>query len=278
MGKKNVPAKKPEGGGAIAAYDYGEEHAGAGLDNITNEDLAIPFLGVLQTLSPQVSKKEKKIEGAEPGMLINTVSEEITAADIDEDGEGVVIVPCLTEHIYTEWVPRDAGGGFAGRHDIGSELVQHCRANQKFGEFKTEAGNDLVETFYLYCLLLDSADAIESASPIILGFTSTKIKKYKTLMSKIRMMKGQPPLYAFKIRVRTKGESRPGGDSFNFMLDPVNGSLAESMIDPGSDQANLLTEGKSLLKAIKGGTAKAAYDSQDGAGAADPEGDGTPPF
>lgn len=37
----------------VVAHDYGVD-AGAGFENQTSEDYAIPFIGVLQALSPQV--------------------------------------------------------------------------------------------------------------------------------------------------------------------------------------------------------------------------------
>ena len=45
---------------------------------MTQEDLALPFLKVLGQLSPECNKRDAKhVEGAEPGMIINTVTNEI---------------------------------------------------------------------------------------------------------------------------------------------------------------------------------------------------------
>ena len=49
-----------------------------GAQNISQEDLALPFLKVLGQLSPEVNKRDGKyVEGAEPGKIINTVSNEL---------------------------------------------------------------------------------------------------------------------------------------------------------------------------------------------------------
>ena len=51
-----------------------EADANQGAQNISQEDLALPFLKVLGQLSPEVNKRDAKyVEGAEPGKIINTV-------------------------------------------------------------------------------------------------------------------------------------------------------------------------------------------------------------
>ena len=49
-----------------------------GAQNISQEDLALPFLKILGQLSPEVNKRDGKyVEGAEPGKIINTVTNEL---------------------------------------------------------------------------------------------------------------------------------------------------------------------------------------------------------
>ena len=76
--------------GALAAVNF-EADAGQGL-NMTQDDLALPFLKVLGQLSPECNKRDAKhVEGAEPGMIINTVTNEIY------DGvKGIDVVPVLS--------------------------------------------------------------------------------------------------------------------------------------------------------------------------------------
>ena len=71
----NQVATKKEG--ALAANIF-EADAAQGAQNISQEDLALPFLKILGQLSPEVNKTHGKyVEGAEPGMIINTVTNEI---------------------------------------------------------------------------------------------------------------------------------------------------------------------------------------------------------
>ena len=71
---------------------------GTGLEEASAGDYAIPFLRVLQSMSPQLKKSDGKyIQGAEEGNLFNTVSEAVY------DGtEGVTIIPCAYKKKFIE--------------------------------------------------------------------------------------------------------------------------------------------------------------------------------
>ena len=69
--------QKKEEAGALSTNIF-EADAGAGSQNMTQEDLALPFLKVLGQLSPEVNKQNAKfISGAEPGMIVNSVTKEL---------------------------------------------------------------------------------------------------------------------------------------------------------------------------------------------------------
>ncbi len=59
-----------------------EADAGVGLENITTEDMQIPFIRIIQALSPQLQKDDPLyIKGAEQGDIFNTVTQEMYKAD-----------------------------------------------------------------------------------------------------------------------------------------------------------------------------------------------------
>lgn len=246
----------------LPAPNFGE-FAGMGFNDQTAADRAIPFLGVLQALSPQVTDGDpKRISNAKAGDLFNTVTQELLARP-------VTIVPVCTQHVFVEWVPRDQGGGFVAQHAIDSDVVKQAQgAAKKFNELKVAKAegpgeNDLIETFYLYALLLEGPEAKESVTPIVVAFTSTKIKVYKRLMTSLLGIKSKPPMFAFRLAVSSFDDKNKKGQPFkNFKIDPVTGVLNTSMNLPGTPYAGLLTEGAALYKAVKGGTAKAAVESQ----------------
>lgn len=152
-----------------AEYAGYEEYAGQGLDDITSEDKGLPFFEVLQQMSPEV----EEVDGAKPGMIINKATKELF--------DSIRFVPACRDHVYTEWVPRDSGGGLVATHQLDSDIVKAARAKQRVGKHELPNGNELIETFYLYGMVLDADD---NPMPAVISFTSTKISAYKTLTTR----------------------------------------------------------------------------------------------
>jgi hypothetical protein len=256
MAKKEDALMKQEQ--ALAKVDFGE-YTGTGMENVTQADISIPFLGIVQKLSPQLDKThEKYIEGATEGDLFNSVTNQLL-------GTKAYFVPCCKDSQYVEWVPRDKGGGLVGMHAPGSEFVRDIksRATDQF-KLKTDEGNDLIETHYVYGMLIAGATGKTVETPIVIGFSSSKIKVYRTqLMTPIRTIKGNPPMCAFRFEISTVPAKNKAGQPYhNFKIVPACGSMAQSANLPGTDYEGLLKEGKCLVEAVHGGTAKAAVESQ----------------
>ena len=248
-------------GGAIVTYDYGSEAAGAGWENTDTDDFSVPFLNQLQALSPEVQQGEDTyVKGAISGMFINSVSRELS--------KEIVFVPATTQHVYVEWVPRDNGGGFVGVHALDSIVVKEARvAAVQSGErnnLKTEEGNDLVETFYIYAAILEKAGAADVSDLVVMAFTKTKIKRYKAIMTRLRTMKGskQIPLFAHQIKMTATKEKNSAGQPYaNVDLNPaVDGDVVASLIDPKKGAA-ILEGAQAFLESVGSGEAKANYKS-----------------
>ena len=89
--------QKKEEAGALSTNLF-EADANAGSQNITQEDLALPFLKVLGQLSPEVNKQNAKfISGAEPGMIVNSVTKELY-----DGAKGINVIPVHYERQYVE--------------------------------------------------------------------------------------------------------------------------------------------------------------------------------
>ena len=122
--------------GALAAVNF-EADAGQGL-NMTQDDLALPFLKVLGQLSPECNKRDAKhVEGAEPGMIINTVTNEIY------DGvKGIDVVPVHYKRQYIEWQDRgESQGAPVNIYEAGDDLPKTTR--DKFNKDRLANGNYL---------------------------------------------------------------------------------------------------------------------------------------
>jgi hypothetical protein len=248
--KKNEVAKKDETTTAMANYDYGESE-GQGFDNQTQEDLIIPFLNLLQKGSPLVEERDD----AKAGMIYNTVTEELF--------ESVELVPVLTRHECVEWVPREKGGGFVDKHPMESNVVRDARSRaEAFNELTTPQGNELQETFTVFCITCAGGEPTGFA---VIPFASTKIKVYKKYISRLRMFtpkrpdgtKFNPPLFAHLARLGAFKDKNQHGDFWNFTLEAaINNKLPDSMLAPDDPR---FKAGKDLYDLIKSGAADADY-------------------
>ena len=252
--------------------DYGED-AGKGFENQTRDDIQIPFLNLLQPMSPLLQERQE----AKAGQLYNTVTEELV------DGvKGVVFIPATTSHTYVEYKPRvgGSGGGFVAVHKLNSDVVKAAIASaESFGNYKLPNKNELVETFSVYGLIVNPDGATGFA---VLGFTSTKIAPYKRWSTVVNMFtlpgptpgsKVRPPLFAHQVRITSYMDKNDKGIFYNYKLTPaINGSVKDSLLPPGSP---LLLEAKNLRELVDGGLAKADYGSQqpaaEGTGGAQPD-------
>jgi len=155
------------------AVGFLEEHAGEGFEGIGALDFTIPFIRILQMLTPQAqSDNDAFIKGAKPGMFFNTVTERLYGTTIN-------VVPIMYKKLWLEWAPNR--GGLMGRHEPESIRVN----KEKFSEWVNEKGNIISETHSFYVMVIDHFDE----GPIILSLTSTGIRHAKNWNTQIMMTK-----------------------------------------------------------------------------------------
>lgn len=255
--KKNTVAKTKKQAVAVIP-DFGAD-AGVGND-ITMEDLKIPFVNLLQALSPQVIEAgDDYIEGAKPGLIINKATEELLTS--------MNLVLASRKRSFIEWRPNR--GGFAGEHEPLSNVVKQAQATAvKRNKLLTKDGNSLEETFSLYAIQLD--DDGNPLGYVVIPFTSTKIKAWRSYFTKLdtarsgsRKLTDVAPLFAMSATLTVRAETNNEGQPyFNFVLKPANGGVLESVIGPDSEGYN---SAKALREAIELGRAKADYSTHDDA-------------
>ena len=243
-------------GGALVHYDYGDL-SGQGYEGTSKADFQIPFLNIVQAQSPIVTQgKPEYNAAAKAGMLFNSATMQVY------DGQaGVVLVPCATQRVFCEFAARDKGGGFQGVHAPEDPIVTKAvAASKSFGKYNTDSGNNLVETFYMFGLLVNGGEIL---GPVILAFSSTKIKVYKSLMTLLRactINKKTPPLFANLVKVGTASETNPKGTFFNYTLVPANGTVQQSLVDPSTEVGKaILAAGKEFQIQVGSGKIRADH-------------------
>jgi hypothetical protein len=137
--------------------------AGEGVDYDTSE-LQIPFVRVIQALSPQVKKNDPAfIKSASAGDIFNTVTGQYW-----EGEKGIHVVPCFQQTKYFEFVPRAEGGGFVGEVEINNPDISKT---QRVGASEIlPNGNELVKSDQHFCLLLGEDGMFQ---PVIVDMKST---------------------------------------------------------------------------------------------------------
>jgi len=247
---------------ALADAEAYDEDAGAGFENQTAADVAVPFLAVLQPTSPQVQSDHP--DAPRPGGIINTTTGAVVLGSV-----GMLFVPALTRHVFVEWVDRDKGGGYIGEHEVDSDLIKRVRTTQPLGDYKhPETGNDLVETFYVYGLQVGD-DGI--GWPAIFPFSSTFIRPYRDWMFKAKSISiklpdrvlTNLPLFAHTWRIKTVRNEKNGNTWFT----PVVGFAGNDAEDSRNPPTSQLYEGaKQVRAAISSGALRAATETLAGGG------------
>lgn len=146
------------------------------------QDIAVPYLYILQTNSPQCNPDHAKyIKGAIPGMLYLTNLEKV----YDGREVGLSVVPCYYERLVTEWTPRSAGGGLVASHDPDADIIKTAKLVEIEGKEVLQLPNkhQLIETAYHYFLV--KAPDIGAWVQAIAPFKSTALKVSRRMNSNI---------------------------------------------------------------------------------------------
>jgi hypothetical protein len=179
----------------------------------------MPFLTILQKGSPQVDDTSKKyVEGAKAGMIYNTLTGEL----YDGKGAGIHVIPCGYLKQYTEWTPRDEGGGFLGHHAEGSSVVKNSTVDDKGKRWTAGHKTNLVDTAY-YFLLVRVGDAWSQA---MLSMSSTQLKasrKWNSLMSGIVLKNRdgktfKPPMFSHVYLMKTIAQENDSGSWYGWEI------------------------------------------------------------
>ena len=252
MATKEVAVKQQSS--AVAVVDDDLLNLGTGLEDTSSDDFAIPFLQMLQALSPQLNKNDGKyIKGAEQGNIYNTVTGDVTDGD-----EGLIVVPCYYNKKYLEWSPRESGGGLVNTHDSRDILAQ-CVKNDR-GQFVLPNQNYIAETAHFYVMICNE-DETEWTQAVI-AMTSTQLTKARKWVSQMKQRRVQnssgamveAPMFLFKYRLKTVAEQNDRGSWYGWSI---------GLEDQASNKAMIL-EGANFLKMIKSGDVQAKNPDADG--------------
>ena len=244
----NEVAMKKENAVAVNMF---EADADKGSQNMTQEDLALPFLKVLGQLSPEVNKRDGKyVEGAEPGMILNTVTNEVF-----DGAKGIDVLPVFYERKYVEWQDRGEGKGApVAIHDASSDIMSQTTRDKSFKD-RLPSGNYLENTANHYVVVLG-----DSPQTALISMKATQLKisrKWNSIMMGIKLQGKNglftPPTYSHIYNLKTVQMSNDKGTWFGWEV---------SKVGPVSDQ-NVYGIAKSFADQVGKGDVQVKHGSDE---------------
>ena len=227
-----------------------EEDAAKGLGNIGQQDLALPFLKILGQLSPEVNKRDGKyVEGAEPGMIYNSVS-----GDLYDGAKGIDVIPAFYKLEYVEWKDRgDGPGAPVAIYDSSSDIMSKTKPDANYKD-RLPSGNYIEKTASHFVIITG-----DSPSTALISMKSTQLKisrKWNSMMSGIKL-KGKnglftPASFSHIYRLKTTQMSNDKGTWFGWDV---------SKAGPITD-TSLYQQAKTFSDNISKGSVKAKHGDE----------------
>jgi len=246
VSKKNGKSKQAL---AVMSAEMFASDAGIGVNDLGTEDLAIPFLKVLQKMSDEVDD----LDDAKAGDIYNTVTK-----DVVKGKTGVRVVNCAYDLKYIEWEARGTGTG--APHNIyspGDDIPKTERGDDNKDYVVDGNGRYLERTAQHYVLVIDEDGVTQQA---LLAMKSTQFKKSKQWNSAMRSLKMKdangnmftPPRFSHIWRLETVQEENQSGAWHGWQISK----------DSQIEDANLYAEAKLFAESIQAGKVNVQHQQE----------------
>ena len=252
----NKKAVANSGKNEVAVFDIAsmEADAGAGMENMGTEDLALPFLKVLSGNDPVLD--DEAVE-ARKGDIYNTVT------GIAYKGkDGVRVVPCAYQRRFIQWAPRGSGSGAPqAMYEPGQARPRTERSPEDNKEYVVGGEGEYIEETHQHFVLLLSADG--SSETALIAMKSTQLKKSRKWNSMMasRSIQGAngpftPPRFSHIYHLKTIAEENSKGSWHGWEMS------CEGVIENG----DLYGRAKSFAESITAGDVVVKHtDDENGA-------------
>lgn len=215
---------------------------GAGMEEIGNDDLTVPYLSIAQKMSAICDMGQAEFNPeAKPGMLYNTVTGELYDGD-----EGLLVVPCHFRAVLVEHELKGNGklGAFVAEHPASSKLIDETTRDGKFDTLPS--GNVLIRKARHYLLLAHEQE------PVVFTMKSTSLKVSRRWVTQLtgRKMEGPdgksftPPMFTSVWRLSTVTQQNDDGTWHNPKLEMVADVADEGLFGACRDFAAMVNGGE----------------------------------
>ena len=223
-----------------------EDDANAGFQTMSQDDLALPFLKVLGQLSPEVNTRHAKhIKEATPGMILNTVTNELY-----DGAKGIQVIPCYYKREYVEWKDRgESMGAPVGIHASDSEVVASAKRDA-MNKDRLPNGNYIENTACHFVLLLG-----ENPCTALITMKATQLKtsrKWNTMMMGIKLQGKDglftPPTYSHVYKLTTVQQSNDKGTWFGWDVSKIGPVKERAIYDNAKSFSSNISKGNIKAK------------------------------
>ena len=214
--ENNVAIKKE---GALPSTALYEGDAHAGFENVKTTSLALPILKLLQNGSGEAQKRNQNyVEGAEPGMLLNTVTKKLY-----DGAKGIEVIPCHYKLEYQEWADFGTGSGRPENiYDANSDILS--KTKNEMGKDRLDNGNYILTVGQHYVLIREG-NSTENALISMSSSQGKVSRKWNSMMMSITLdgKNGPytPPSFSHKYRLTSVLNSGKGNQWYGYNVTKV---------------------------------------------------------
>jgi|TARA_R110000744_G_scaffold77885_1_gene153402 hypothetical protein len=225
-----------------------EADAGVGMENLGQEDLALPFLKVLSGNDPVLDENEQ----ARKGDIYNTVT-----GALYKGKTGVRVIPAVYQRRFIQWAPRGAG---SGAPTAIYESREACPITQRSAEDNKDYlldSAEYIEETHQHFVLLIGEGAVETA---LISMKSTQLKKSRKWNSMMasRQMEGvngtfTPARFSHIYHLRTVSEENSKGSWHGWEMSCEGPVVDEQLYGRAREFASSIKAGEVKVKHESGG-------------------------
>lgn len=179
MSKANnnaVATIEPKATGVAVRPDYMKGN-GRGNEDVSAAHLTIPRVSLLQKMSDEVDRHHiNYVKDAKDGDFLNKLTRE-------NYGDSLYVIPIKFKEEFAVWRKRDAGGGLIGTFKTEADARAAVQANEKPQDL------DIVQG-HAHALLIKNPETGELSKPVIMDFSSSKLKVSRGWNSQIDIKGG----------------------------------------------------------------------------------------
>tara|TARA_R100001086_G_C11835079_1_gene257598 strand:- start:169 stop:951 length:783 start_codon:yes stop_codon:yes gene_type:complete len=208
MAKSEKQVADPKSADIVPMESLFEADAGRGNENISQDDLATPFLKILSGNDPILDVHET----ARKGDILNNVTNRVYKGK-----DGIRVVPVAYQRRFIQWAPRGQGSGAPMAIFTPNETRPETKRSEEDNkEYVVGGTGDYIEETHQHFVIVINDDGTPETALIAMKATQLKkSRKWNSMIASITMQGKngpfQPPRFSHVYKLTTLGEENSKG-------------------------------------------------------------------